>query len=112
MVRRWMIVCAMVTLAGCAPMEWRKAGVTAEVAAADAAECRRIAQVQAWRLEWRRGLFSHGHLVRGADGRLYRAFDPFFDDGPFEDRFFLEQELEDDCLRAKGYELVPLATAP
>jgi hypothetical protein len=92
-------------------MEWRKAGVAPAVAAADRAECRRIAQYQAWRLDWLRGLIDRGHWVRGADGRFYRVFDPFFDDGPFEDRFFLEQDLEDECLRAKGYTLVPLAPA-
>jgi hypothetical protein len=99
----------LVLLSGCTPMEWRRAGTPEDVMAADRADCRKIAALQAWRLDWHRGLFAHRHVIQTADGRLVPAFDPFFDSDPFGDRFFLEGDLEDDCLRAQGYELVPLA---
>lgn len=107
MLQRCLLGLLLALVAGCAPMEWRRPGSAAGVMAADLAECRRIAALQASRLDWNRGLFAHRHLARTADGRLVPVFDPFFGSEPFGDRFFLEQNLEDYCLWAKGYELVP-----
>lgn len=93
-----------VALAACTPMTWHRPSTNAEQARLDRAECRTIAFDQARGLALRHDLlhrhfrWRHGHTVFGPD--------PFFD-SPFDSPFFLRAELERDCLRAKGYRLVP-----
>lgn len=93
---------AVAALAACAPMKWERPGTTAEAATQDMQECRTIARTQAQHVGFRRSLFWPGMWHRRG---LY-GFDPFFDD-PFYDTFYIEQDLKDSCLRAKGYNLVP-----
>ncbi len=94
-----------VALAACAPMTWQRPDTSAEQARRDQAECRTIAFDQARGLALRHGLL-HRRLFRWRHGHTVFGPDPFFD-SPFDSPFYLRQELEYDCLRAKGYALVP-----
>ncbi len=112
MARHYVLGLLLIAMAGCAPLEWRRPGTAPEVVAADRAECRDIASRQAWRIASHRSLFRLPLTYLDADGHIHRHFDPFFDDDPFADRFFIERDLDDACLRAKGYDLVPVEPSP
>ena len=93
----------LAALAACTPMRWEHAGgVTPEQLKADTAECQRIARIQAHQVGFRRSLFWPGMWHRYG----YYGYGPFFDDY-YDDTFYIENDLRDSCLHAKGYYLVP-----
>jgi hypothetical protein len=104
---------ALLALAGCTPMQWMREGAlpAAEVLEKDSASCRqeafREAQFRAWAY---RPLAPIAR--RDAFGRSFVAwpYGPY--PSPFGDPFFEETRLADFCMRAKGYELVPVPKDP
>jgi hypothetical protein len=103
--RRWSAV-ALVLLAACAELRWHKDGADAATLDGDLVECRLQARAQA-----RRHipvLAPDTPRVVGADARgqpimgTSRQLDA--------DRTLLEHDLMRDCMRGKGYELVPAET--
>lgn len=100
-----LLALALAALGACAPMTWARPGTSARIASADQAECRTIAHRQADALTFHRGYASS--LFRWRHGRYVYDPDPFLD-SPFDDPFFLARDLARECLRAKGYRLVPV----
>ena len=91
----------LLAVAGCAtPARWEKAGVNAEMTATDAVECRRSASQEAFLYE--SGLppaprpYGRGYLRQYQDS----------------ERFYAENRLVAFCMRAKGYEQVPIPRQP
>lgn len=98
-----LIVTAFLSACG-PPLAWERPSTSASEARVDAAECRRLAQDQAFReslLAFPTG--PHGYFPSRI-GR--RPYDPFFE--PSFRRELRESELRDFCLRSRGYRLVPV----
>jgi len=97
---------AALVLAGCTPMQWVRPDVTLEQAQLDAAHC----QQEAWReARWRSFLYRpYGPMVLHdpLGRRFVWGYPPF--GGPFQDEFMEESRLMHFCMRAKGYQLVPI----
>jgi hypothetical protein len=97
----------LVLAAACTPMQWVKPGASPDQFNLDAAQC----QQEAWReARWRSFLYRplgptllHDRFGRPLMGWPYS---PFGD--PFGDEFMEESRLTNFCMRAKGYELVPV----
>jgi hypothetical protein len=93
-------------IAGCAPMQWVRQDASHEEVRQDEALCQR----EAWReASWRAWFYRPGvATMLDRDGRPFFVwpYSPFGD--PFGDRFMEEARLTSFCMRAKGYELVPL----
>ena len=101
---------SLLLLAGCTPMRWVREGAVpaAEVLEKDSASCRQ----QAWReAQYRNWAYRPitPYVTRDAFGRRFVAW-PYgpFAYAPYGDPFFEEARLADFCMRAKGYELVPV----
>ena len=97
----------LVFAAGCTPMQWVRQDAGPEQVRQDEALCQR----EAWReASWRAWFYRPfgPTLIRDAGGRRFLAwpYSPFGD--PFGDRFMEESRLASFCMRAKGYELVPV----
>ena len=94
--------------AACTPMQWVRHDTPPEQFGQDIAYCRQ----EAWReAQWRSALFlnrTYGAItVVGAQGRpIVVPYSPFGD--PFGDAYIEESRLTAFCMRAKGYELVPI----
>jgi hypothetical protein len=94
---------ALAVSAGCADLQWQKAGATAEALETDLAECRGEARMHAGpdprflRPDAGRivGVDSASRPVPASSGRL---------DG---DRFLVEHDLTRICMNRRGYELAP-----
>lgn len=86
--------------AGCAPMAYQKAGVTAAQASVDEQECRSMAARETLPM----GMWIPGRPF-GWRPRHY------FGD-PLLDRMQAESSLADFCMRARGYELRQLPSPP
>lgn len=96
-------------LAGCTPMQWVREGAVpaTEVLEQDSASCRQ----QAWReAQFRSWAYRPitPYVSRDAFGRRFVAWPSSLYPYPFGDPFFEEVRLADFCMRAKGYELVPV----
>jgi hypothetical protein len=96
-------------LAGCTPMQWVREGAVpaTEVLETDSASCRQ----QAWReAQFRSWAYRPitPYVARDSFGRRSVAwpYGPFY--SPYGDPFFEESRLADFCMRAKGYDLVPV----
>ena len=107
-----LLLVALVALAGCTPMQWVRDGAVPPVEALeeDSASCRqqawREAQYRAWAY---RPYWGPAFMRRDPFGRSFTAW-PY---GPspysfYADPAFEETRLADFCMRAKGYELVPV----
>jgi hypothetical protein len=101
----------LLLLAGCTPMQWVRDGAVpaAELLEKDNASCRQ----QAWRESQYRAWAYRPitpYIARDASGRRFFASPHAFHPYPMYggDPFFDEARLADFCMRAKGYELVPL----
>jgi len=106
----------LLSLAACTPMQWIRDGAVPppEALEKDSASCReqawREAQYRAWAY---RPYGGPPFMRRDAFGRTYTAWPygpspyPFYADPAFE-----EARLADFCMRAKGYELVPVEKPP
>lgn len=100
-------------LPGCGQaMQWYRPDTTLEAADLDARECRAAARDEAFRESFFYGPPFYSFPYYGPRGpRHWR--DPFYD--PFFARDQREQDLQDFCLRSRGYQLVPVpvgAAAP
>ena len=95
-----LLVALLLALAGCAtPERWEKAGVSAEMTSTDAVECRRSASQEAFLYQ------------SGAPPPLWfyrRGYWFTWQQSQESDRFYAENRLTAFCMRAKGYELVPI----
>ena len=93
-------------LSACTPVQWVRQDTSAEQFSQDAAQCQR----DAWReAQFRSFLYRPFGPVLLHDGRgrpFFWSHSPFGD--PFGDRFMEESRLTHFCLRAKGYDLVPV----
>jgi hypothetical protein len=91
-------------------MQWVKRDAGPEQVRQDEVYCQR----EAWReASWRAWFYRPfgPTMIRDAEGRPFLAwpYSPFGD--PFGDRFMEESRLATFCMRAKGYELVPVKPA-
>jgi hypothetical protein len=89
--------------AGCAPLHWHKAGVTAAALEQDLAACRSIARAHA--AHQARPLMPGTPRIVGFDARG-RPVTPY----PYQvesGRFLIEHDLVRFCMSNRGYELVP-----
>lgn len=102
-----LVLAAGLGLAACAPMAWTQPDTSDAQLAADRTECCTIARRQAQSLAFRYRLLRPYPLFRWRKGRYVFDPDPF-DDGFFGRQALLTQDLERDCLTAKGYSLVPV----
>lgn len=101
---------AAFSLSACTPMQWVREGAVPapEALEQDSTACRqqawREAQYRAWAYRPMMPI-----VTRNAFGRSYAVwpYGPY----PFGDPFFEEGRLADFCMRAKGYELVPVEKA-
>lgn len=100
-------------LAACTPMQWVSASLGTPASATDVQECDRSAYYEAQRQAFFYG-YPYGYGLAGPryflgrDGRLY--YDPWSGFAR-SDTFFLERQLFDYCMRAKGYRLAPARPA-
>jgi hypothetical protein len=96
----------VLALAGCTPMQWVRQDATPAQIEQDLGQCRQ----EAWReAQWRSFLYRPWGPTMFVDrfGRRHvLAYSPFGD--PFGDTFMEESRLAHFCMRAKGYELVPI----
>ncbi len=97
---------ALLLLAGCTPMQWVRQDAGPELLNYDLAQCRQ----EAWReAQWRSFLyrpFGTTTVVDRSGRRFVVPYAPFGD--PFGDTFMEESRLAHFCMRAKGYDLVPI----
>lgn len=109
MMRPVRLAAAAVALSACTPMQWVRDGAVPapEALEKDAAACRQ----QAWR-EAQYRAFAYRPFgpfaMRGGSGRGFYGWPYGAYAYPFGDPFFEEGRLADFCMRAKGYELVPV----
>ena len=111
MTRVLCLAAAAVALCACTPMQWvREGGVVPEPAALenDSAGCRQLAWSEAQYRAWAYRPFPY--VSRDAFGRSYVAW-PYGYPYGYRDPFFEEARLMNFCMRAKGYELVPVESA-
>jgi hypothetical protein len=103
---RRMILTLALLAAGCTPMQWVRQGAGPEELNHDLAHCRQ----EAWReAQWRSFLyrpFGSTSMVDRFGRRHVFFYSPFGD--PFGDSYIEESRLAHFCMRAKGYELVPI----
>jgi len=100
-VRKVLPFALLLTVTACGtPARWEKPGVSAEMTATDAVECRRAAAQEAFLYNpygwppplwpYRRGSWLYWHQYQESE------------------RFYAENRLTTFCMRNKGYELVPI----
>jgi hypothetical protein len=112
MTRSALLIAATALLAAaCAPMQWVKTDGAPAQLDQDASEC----QQKAWR-EARLHAWSQvpigPSVLQDAAGRRIVIWpaSPFND--PFNDTYMEESRVAHACMRARGYELVPMAKKP
>lgn len=101
------LVLATLLLGACTPMRWERNGYALENSDKDWNDCRRqsVADANRWLFY---DPFPRTYFGRDAYGRpfsYYRA-------PPFPNRFMLEQDYLDNCLRGRGYQRVPVVAEP
>jgi hypothetical protein len=107
-----LVLLALIVLAfaGCTPMQWVREGVVPAPAALeeDATNCRQQAWREAQYRAWSYRPIGPIAIRDASGGRRFVGwpYGPYA--YPFGDPFFEEARLTDFCMRAKGYELVPL----
>lgn len=96
-----------VLLAGCGPsLEWTRPNTSLAQARQDSAECASLASEQAYRER-----FFYGSSFFGMPGPYRGGFGPFPYAGYRDDVMWQsrrESDLQDFCLRARGYALTPV----
>jgi hypothetical protein len=85
-------------LAACTPMQWQHASLGVAPSQAEVGECNQSAFYEAQRQAF---LYDFGWP------RYYGPWGPRWPRYSSSDRFFLERDLFDYCMRARGYRLVP-----
>ena len=100
-----------ILLAGCGPgLEWTRPNTTLAQARQDSAECAGLARDQAYRESFYYG-WGYGSPFFGMPGAYRGGFGPFPYAGYRDDfmwRSQRESDLQDFCLRARGYALTPV----
>jgi hypothetical protein len=105
---RRLIPLFVLATAACTPMQWARQDATPEQFSQDLAYCHQ----EAWReAQWRSFFFMNRGIgattvVNSQGQRIVVPFSPFGD--PFGDAYIDESRLKAFCMRAKGYELVPV----
>ena len=93
-------------LAGCTPLQWARQDASPAELSQDLAQCRQ----DAWReAQWRSFMyrpFGPTYMVDRFGRNHVLFYSPFGD--PFGDSFIEESRLAHFCMRAKGYQLVPV----
>lgn len=99
----------LLTLAGCTQMQWVRQDASPELLSQDLGQCRQ----QAWReAQWRSFMYRPfgSSLAFDRFGRpIFFPYSAFAD--PFGHTLVEESRLTDFCMRAKGYDLVPVESA-
>lgn len=100
-------ICLVGMLAACGPpMAWQKPGVTVAQAQFDSQECAGLARNQAFRESYfgPHGYYGYPGYPYGFHPYRYgyRGYDPYMWHGQ------RESDLQDFCLRARGYQLAPI----
>lgn len=105
--RRIAAVAALATLllAACTPLRWERDGLALDYSDRDWSHCRSqsIASANRWMFE----PFPRTFIGRDARGRPFSYDRP----APYPNRFMLEQDYLDHCLRGRGYQRVPVKPA-
>lgn len=103
---------AAALLAACTPMRWERNGLALDYTDQDWNNCRSQSVASANRWMFDPFPFPYGFNGRDARGRPFYYYRP----SPYPNRFMLEQEYLDNCLRARGFRRVPVqperATTP
>lgn len=94
------LVAGIALLSGCAPLEWQKAGITAETRDRDTAECSAQARDEAQRRVPMAGIQGPKAMV-DQQGRTSGVHHPALN----EERFSVEQTLMRQCMTQRGYTL-------
>jgi len=89
-------------LTACTPMRWERDGLSLDDADSDWRDCRRQSISAANR--WMFDPFPRTFIGRDAFGRPFTHYRPV----PYPNRFMLEQDYLDNCLRARGFRRVPV----
>ena len=89
-------------LTACTPMRWEREGLTLDYADSDWRDCRQQSISAANR--WMFDPFPRTFICRDAFGRPFTHYRP----APYPNRFMLEQDYLDNCLRARGFRRVPV----
>jgi hypothetical protein len=84
-------------------MRWEHPSFGPDVAGREAGECRQMAWVEAQRQSFMFGGFGRRSFARDRFGRIH--YTPFSD---FHERQMMEMQLNDFCMRSKGFALVPV----
>lgn len=90
-------------LGACTPMQWERNGYALDTADRDWNDCRQQSIMGANRWMFY-DPFPRSFIGRDARGRAFSYYRP----APFPNRFMLEQDYLDNCLRGRGYQRVPL----
>jgi hypothetical protein len=103
---RRLLLVGVLLLAGCTPMQWVRQDTSPAQLSEDLAQCRQ----DAWReAQWHAFMyrpFGPTYVVDRFGRPHLLSYSPF--GGPFGDTFIEESRLAHFCMRAKGYDLVPL----
>lgn len=111
MMRAMLLSVAVLALSACTPLQWMREGVVPDptVLEKDSTTCRQDAWREAQYRSW--AYRSSGPMVL-RDGGVRRFVVWPYGYGAYADPFFDEARLTDFCMRAKGYELVPIEKEP
>jgi hypothetical protein len=93
-----------IALAACTPMQWEHPHLGVAGVNEAMEDCSRSARQEALRLAYSDPFYMAPRMYRGRDGRLY--YDPF--PSYRRDPYLYEGQLQDYCMRNKGYRLVPV----
>ncbi len=91
---------------GCTPVAWQHASLGVAPSQAEVTECNQSAYLEAQRQAFFYSFARPPYYYAGRPG-WYRPWPRY----AANDSFFLERDLFDYCMRAKGYRLVEVSTA-
>jgi hypothetical protein len=83
-------------------MQWERDGLALDTGGTDWNACRQQSFAYAYR--WGFDMFPRSYYGRDRYGRGISYFRP----SPYPDRFLLEQDYLNNCLRSRGFRMVPL----
>lgn len=101
----FLALAAVLLVAACTPMQWEDRRFGTVASNGDIQDCERSAYFEAQNQAFFNSLAWPRTFV-GRDGRVYYRRWP-----DHQDTFFLERQLFDYCMRAKGFRLAPVPPA-
>jgi hypothetical protein len=101
--RSLLCLCVGVAACGCTPVQWQHTALGVSPSEAELEQCNQAAFQEA-----QRQAFFNDFAWPRRFGRHWHRPWPY---SSTSDRFFLERDLFDFCMRAKGYRLVPAPAA-